>query len=72
MTTKLDCDIMIEKDGKFYVGYCLEIPQAMGQGNTMAKAIWEPKKCIKLCKLYIENKMNQKQIDQLFLQIDAA
>ena len=47
---------MLKKDGKFYAGYCLEIPQARGQGNTKAEAIEDTKRAIKLCKSYLENK----------------
>jgi len=47
---------MIKKDAKYYVGYCLEIPQARGQGNTRAEAIQDTKQAIKLCKSYLENK----------------
>jgi len=39
MAQRQDYGILIKKDGKFYVGYCLEIPQARGQGTTKAKAI---------------------------------
>lgn len=48
--------IAIKKDGKFYVGYCLEIPQARGQGTTKAEAIKDTKLAIKLCKAYLEGK----------------
>jgi len=56
MSKKEDYNILIKKDGKFYVGYCLEIPQARGQGNTKQEAIADTKKAIKLCKSYLENK----------------
>lgn len=56
MTEKRDYNIIIKKDGKFYVGYCLEIPQARGQGNTKAEAIQDTKQAIKLCKSYLEDK----------------
>lgn len=56
MTQRQDYNIIIKKDGKFYVGYCLEIPQARGQGNTKAEAIQDTKQAIKLCKSYLENK----------------
>jgi predicted RNase H-like HicB family nuclease len=48
--------IAIKKDGKFYVGYCLEIPQARGQGKTKAEAIKDTKSAIKLCRAYLEDK----------------
>ena len=50
MAERRDYNIIIKKDGKFYVGYCLEIPQARGQGNTKAEAIQDTKQAIKLCK----------------------
>lgn len=53
---KREYSIVIKKDGKFYVGYCLEIPQARGQGNTKAEAIKDTKRAIKLCKAYLEDK----------------
>jgi len=56
MSEKRDYNIVIKKDGKFYVGYCLEIPQAIGQGNTKAEAIQDTKQAIKLCKSYLEDK----------------
>ena len=57
MTKRREYSIVIKKDGKFYVGYCLEIPQARGQGNTKAEAIKDTKRAIKLCRAYLENKM---------------
>ena len=56
MAQRQDYTILIKKDGKFYVGYCLEIPQARGQGNSKADAIQDTKQAIKLCKSYLENK----------------
>jgi len=56
MAQRQDYSIIIKKDGKFYVGYCIEIPQARGQGNTKAEAIQDTKQAIKLCKSYLENK----------------
>ena len=56
MTDKKEYSIIVKKDGKFYVGYCLEIPQARGQGNTKADAIKDTKDSIKLCKSYLESK----------------
>jgi predicted RNase H-like HicB family nuclease len=56
MAQRQDYNIMIKKDGKFYVGYCLEIPQARGQGTTKTEAIHDTKQAIKLCKSYLENK----------------
>ena len=56
MSKKVDYNIFIKKDGKFYVGYCLEIPKARGQGNTKQKAVRDTKKAIILCKSYLEDK----------------
>lgn len=56
MAEKRDYNILIKKDGKFYVGYCLEIPQARGQGDTREEAIRDTKKAIKLCRSYLEGK----------------
>jgi len=56
VTKRREYSIVIKKDGKFYVGYCLEIPQARGQGNTKADAIMDTKRAIKLCRAYLENK----------------
>lgn len=56
MAGKKDYNIAIKKDGKFYVGYCLEIPQARGQGNTKEEAIKDTKRAIKLCRDYVEAK----------------
>ena len=54
MATKYS--IHVKKDGKFYVGYCIEIPQARGQGNTRAEAIADTKEAIKICKSYLVSK----------------
>ena len=54
MREKSDYDILLKKDDVFYVGQCLEIPQARGQGNTKAEAIKDTKKAIKICKLFIQ------------------
>jgi len=54
---KQDYNIIIKKDGKFYTGYCLEIPQARGQGDTKSEAIEDTKKAIKLCRSYLQKKM---------------
>jgi len=55
MSRKEDYSILIKKDGQFYVGYCLEIPQARGQGDTKQEAVTDTKKAIRLCKSYLEN-----------------
>ncbi len=52
---KRQYNIAVKKDGKFYVGYCLEIPQARGQGNTKAEAIKDTKRAIKLCRAFLED-----------------
>ncbi len=56
MGQKEDYSILIKKDGKFHVGYCLEVPQARGQGNTRQEAVTDTKKAIILCKSYLEDK----------------
>ena len=56
MSEKRDYTILLKKDGSFYMGQCLEIPQARGQGNTKAEAIKDTKKAIKISKLYLESK----------------
>lgn len=56
MAGKKEYNIAIKKDGRFYVGYCLEIPQARGQGKTKEEAIKDTKRAIKLCKAYLEDK----------------
>jgi len=56
MSKKENYNILVKKDGKTYAGYCLEIPQARGQGNTKQDAITDTKKAIKLCRSYIEDK----------------
>jgi len=32
---KLDLKYIFERDGKFIIGYCLEIPEANGQGTNV-------------------------------------
>ena len=56
MGEKKNYNILLKKDGAFYFGQCLEIPQAKGQGNTKAEAIEDTKKSIKICKSYLESK----------------
>jgi len=56
MSKKEDYNILIKKDGKFYAGYCFEVPQARGQGGTKQEAIEDTKKAIKLCRSYLEGK----------------
>jgi hypothetical protein len=56
VTKGRDYNIVIKKDGKFYVGYCLEIPQARGQGTIKTDSIKDTKRAIKLCRAYLENK----------------
>lgn len=46
----------LEKDRKFYVGYCIEIPQDRGQGNTKSEAINDTKQAIRLCLSYLADK----------------
>jgi len=59
VSKKEDYNILIKKDGQFYVGYCLEIPQARGQGDTKKEAITDTKKAIKLCRSYFEDKKKE-------------
>lgn len=54
---KRDYTILIKKDGKFFVGYCIEIPQARGQGYTRDEAILDTKKAIRICRSYLVKKM---------------
>jgi len=56
MAQRRDYSIMVKKDGKFYVGYCIENPQARGQGNTKSEAINDTKEAIKLCMSYLAEK----------------
>ena len=56
MAERRDYNIIMKKDGQFYVGCCLEIPQARGQGNTKDETMLDTKKAIKLCKSYLESK----------------
>jgi len=53
---KREYSIAVKKDGKFYAGYCLEIPQARGQGDTKAEAISDTKRAIKLSRAYLADK----------------
>ncbi len=56
MSEKREYNILLKKDGAFYLGQCLEISQARGQGNTKTEAIEDTKKAIKICKSYLESK----------------
>ena len=69
MSQKGNYTIMLKKDGKFYSGYCLEIPQAKGQGNTRDEAIKDTKKAIILCKSYLEDKKNDPEMDLITVSI---
>jgi len=62
MSEKQDYNISIKKDGAFYVGQCLEIPQARGQGDTKEMAIKDTTKAIKLCKSYLEEKLKKSKL----------
>lgn len=62
MVEKKDYKIMVKKDGKFYVGYCLEIPRARGQGDTKSQAIEDTKKAIKLCRSYLNKKTTSSNV----------
>lgn len=56
MAGEKEYNIAVRKDGKFYVGYCLEIPKARGEGNTKKAAVKDTKRAIKLCRNYLEVK----------------
>jgi len=62
MSEKRDYSILLKKDDTFYVGQCLEIPQARGQGNTKNEAIEDTKKDFKICKSYLENKKTDSKL----------
>ena len=59
---KKEYNIVIKKDGKFYTGYCLEIPQAHGQGDTKKEAVADTKEAIKICKSYLDSKKKSTNI----------
>ena len=61
--------ILVKRDGEFYVGYCLEIPQARGQGNTRQKAITDTKNAIKLCKSYLNDKKKDLASDLVTVEV---
>ena len=69
MKKKEDYNIVVEKDGRFYTGYCLEIPQAKGQGDTKAEAIDDIKKAIILCRSYLEDKKKDPGLDLITISI---
>ena len=56
MGKKEEYSILVKRDGRFFVGYCLEMPQARGQGDTRQEAITDTKKAIKLCRSYLEDR----------------
>ena len=51
-----DYHVIVKKDGKFYMGYCLEMPQALGQGDTKKEAVEDTIEAIKLCQICPEIK----------------
>ncbi len=69
MQEKENYNIMVNKDGKFYTGYCLEIPQAKGQGKTRDDAIEDTKKAIILCKSYLEDKKKDPKLDLITVSV---
>lgn len=69
MRKKEDYHIVVKKDGRFYVGYCLEISQAKGHGNTRNEAIEDTKKAIILCKTYLEDKKKDPKLDLTTISI---
>jgi predicted RNase H-like HicB family nuclease len=58
MADRREYSITVTRDGKFYFGYCLEVQQARGQGETKAAAIEDTKLAIKLCRTYLKTKKN--------------
>jgi predicted RNase H-like HicB family nuclease len=62
MTEKKDYKIIVKKDGKFYAGYYLEIPQARGQGDTKSQAIEDTKKAIKIYRSYLNKKITSSNV----------
>ena len=69
MHKKEDYNIVVKKDGRFYAGYCLEIPQAKGQGDTRNEAIEDTKKAIILCRSYLEDKKRDPKLDLITVSI---
>ena len=69
MQKKGNYGIVIKKDGRFYTGYCLEIPQAKGQGDTRDEAIEDTKKAIILCRSYLEDKKKTPKLDLVTVSI---
>ena len=69
MSQKNVYSIVVEKDGKSYVGYCLEMPQAKGQGDTRDAAIEDTKTAIILCVSYLEDKRNDPDLDLVTVSI---
>ena len=69
MQGKRDYSIVVKKDGKHYAGYCLEIPQAKGQGETRDEAVEDTKKAIALCLSYLEDKRNDPKLDLIAVSI---
>ena len=59
---KKDYSILVKRDGAFYAGYCLEIPQAKGQGDTKDEAVEDTKKAIILCRSYLDDKKTPHRI----------
>ena len=69
MQKKGTYNILIKRDGKFYAGYCLEMPQAIGQGNTKDEAVEDTKKAILLCKSYLADKKRDANSDLITVSV---
>jgi len=66
---KNDYSIVIKRDGGFYTGYCLEVPQAKGQGDTRDEAIADVRKAIILCRAHIEDKRKKNKSDLVTISV---
>ena len=64
MALRRDYNILVKKDGKFYVGYCLEIPQARVQGNTKTEAVSDTKEAIKLFESNVAGEYSSRTLPQ--------
>ena len=49
-------DIIVEKDENVYIGYCPEVPEANGQGETIEECKQNLKEAIKLVLQYKKEK----------------
>lgn len=69
LVKKTDYDVAVKKDGRFYAGHCLEIPQARGQGNTVDEAVEDVKKATVLCRAYLEDKRKDPGLELVTVSI---